>query len=92
MLGFELDFWDYMSFASLAAAGVAFVLIVLFIGGLPGRIAIARKHPDAEAVNVMGWAGLLAVVAGLADVSATAASSNSFASLLPGSSRTVVCR
>lgn len=62
MLGFELDFWDYVTFASLAAAGVAAVLIVVFIGGLPGRIAVARKHPDAEAVTVMGWAGLLAVV------------------------------
>lgn len=62
MLGFELDFWDYVTFASLALAGVAAVLLLLFVGGLPGRIAIARKHPDAEAVNVMGWAGFLAVV------------------------------
>jgi hypothetical protein len=62
MLGFELDFWDYVTFASLALAGVAVVLILLFIGGLPGRIAVSRKHPDAEAVTVMGWAGFLAVV------------------------------
>jgi len=62
MLGFELDFWDYATFASLALAGVAGVLIFLFVAGLPGRIAISRKHPDAEAVNVMGWAGFLAVV------------------------------
>lgn len=62
MLGFEIDFWDYVTFASLVAAGVAFVLIMLFIGGLPGRIAISRNHPDAEAVNIMGWVGFLAVV------------------------------
>jgi hypothetical protein len=62
MLGFELDFWDYATFGSLALAGVAVVLLIVFIGGLPGRIAVARKHPDAEAVTVMGWAGLLAVV------------------------------
>jgi len=61
MLGFELDFWDYATFASLALAGVAFILIIVFIGGLPGRIAVARRHPDAQAVTVMGWAGLLAV-------------------------------
>jgi hypothetical protein len=30
--------------------------------GLAGRIAIARKHPEAEAVNLMGWAGFLAIV------------------------------
>jgi len=29
---------------------------------LPGRIAVARKHPDAEAVNIMGWVGFLALV------------------------------
>jgi hypothetical protein len=30
--------------------------------GLPGRIAIARNHPEAEAVYLMGWIGFLAVV------------------------------
>ena len=34
----------------------------VFILGLPGRIAIARKHPEAEAVYLMGWVGFLAVV------------------------------
>ena len=54
MLGFELDFWDHVTFASLAAAGVAFILIIVFIGGLPGRIAVSRNHPDAQAVTVLG--------------------------------------
>jgi hypothetical protein len=62
MLGFEIDLWDYITFVSLALAGVAFILIIVFIGGLPGRIAVSRNHPDAQAVTVMGWAGLLAVV------------------------------
>ena len=59
MLGFELDFWDYATFATAALAGFAGVLICIWIAGLPGRIAIARKHPEAEAVNIMGYAGLL---------------------------------
>jgi len=62
MLGFELDFWDYATFATAAAAGGAVMLIYVWIAGLPGRIAIARKHPDAEAVKLMGWAGLLPTV------------------------------
>jgi hypothetical protein len=37
-------------------------VFVVWLAGLPGRIAIARKHPDAEAVKVMGWAGLLVAV------------------------------
>src|SRR5271157_4229833 len=29
---------------------------------LPGRIAIARNHPEADAVYWMGWVGFVAVV------------------------------
>ena len=61
-LGFELDFWDYLTFATAALAGAAGVLIFIWIAGLPGRIAIARNHPDAEAVKLMGWAGLLPTI------------------------------
>jgi hypothetical protein len=62
MLGFELDFWDYATFVTFALAGAAAILAYIWIAGLPGRIAIARKHPDAEAVRLMGWAGLLPTV------------------------------
>ena len=62
MLGFELDFWDYATFVTLAFAGLAGLVIAIFIAGLPGRIAIARKHPDAEAVKIMGYAGFLPLV------------------------------
>ena len=62
MLGFELTFWDYVTFAVLAILGAAFLIAFTFILGLPGRIAIARKHPDADAVNIMGWVGFLALV------------------------------
>src|SRR5271165_7315734 len=62
MLGFEISFWDYVTFAALAFLGVCFLCALVFVLGLPGRIAIARKHPDAAAVNVMGWAGALAVI------------------------------
>jgi len=43
----------------LGAVGLGFVVFML---GLPGRIAIARNHPEAEAVYLMGWIGFLAVV------------------------------
>ena len=29
---------------------------------MPGRIALARNHPEAEAVKIMGWAGLLPTI------------------------------
>ena len=62
MLGFDLDLWDYITFAALFVLGVGALVVIIFVLGLPGRIAIARKHPDAEAVNVMGWVGFLALV------------------------------
>jgi hypothetical protein len=62
MLGFDIGFWDFATFAAVLVILVAATAVVIFIMGLPGRIAIARKHPEAEAVNIMGWAGFLAVV------------------------------
>lgn len=62
MLEFSLDFYDYLTFAVILLLMVAAVIAAVVILGLPGKIALARKHPDAEAVNLMGWAGALAVV------------------------------
>ena len=62
MLGFELDFWDYATFLTASLAGLSGVLTYIWIAGLPGRIALARKHPEAEAVKIMGWAGLLPTI------------------------------
>ena len=45
-----------------------FVLLILFatgiatwviLGMLPGRIALSRKHPQSEAINICGWLGAL---------------------------------
>jgi len=62
MLGFSLDFWDFVTFAVLFVAGLGFLAVVVLLMGLPGKIAIARKHPDAEAVRLMGYLGFMAVV------------------------------
>jgi hypothetical protein len=62
MLGFDLDLWDYLTFGVILALVAAFLAAAVFVLGLPGRIAIARKHPDADAINMMGWLGFLAVV------------------------------
>ena len=62
MLGFELTVWDYATFATLAAAVGAVLAIFVWLAGLPGRIAVARKHPEAEAVKLLGYAGLLPTI------------------------------
>ena len=61
-MGFELNFWDYITFVALILGLVGATAALIWIAGLPGRIAIARKHPDAEAVKLLGWAGFLPVV------------------------------
>ena len=61
-MGFQLNFWDYVTFVALLLGLVAATAALIWIAGLPGRIAIARKHPDAEAVKLLGWAGFLPVV------------------------------
>ena len=62
LLGFDLDLWDYLTFLILAICIVALIMSWLFLAGLPGRIAIARQHPEAEAVKYLGYAGLLPTV------------------------------
>jgi len=62
MLGFKLDVWDYLTFLTLILAVVSVVALWLWLAGLPGRIALARKHPEAEAVKLLGYAGLLPTV------------------------------
>ena len=62
LLGFKIDGWDYATFAVLALLVLASLITMVWLAGLPGRIAIARKHPDAEAVKMMGYAGFLAAV------------------------------
>ncbi len=62
MLGFEVGFWDYVTLVvAIVAAGLV-AAAGIWVAGLPGQIAIARKHPDAEAVKIMGYAGFLPVV------------------------------
>ncbi len=35
------------------------VYLLFALGGLPGRIAAQRHHPQADAIRIMGWLGLL---------------------------------
>jgi hypothetical protein len=62
LLGFKLDFWDYATFVVLFLLVLSALVFLVWLAGLPGRIAIQRKHPDAEAVMLMGYAGFLPLV------------------------------
>lgn len=62
MGGIDIGLWDYLTFVALIIFAIAAVVVLVIVAGLPGKIAVSRNHPDAEAVKMMGWAGLLAVV------------------------------
>lgn len=62
LLGQPLDNYDYLTFAALILILAAVMGLILFLMGLPGRIAIKRNHPHAESVRLMGWMGFLAIV------------------------------
>ena len=35
------------------------IILVVVLGPLPGKIAKQRNHPQADAIQVMGWIGLI---------------------------------
>jgi hypothetical protein len=61
--GFGL--YDWLMLIFLIVAIVAGFAIILYIMGLPGKIAISRNHPHAETVKLLGYIGALPVVPGI---------------------------
>jgi hypothetical protein len=62
LLGFHVGFWDYITFLVILVIFVALRAAIIIVLGLPGRIAVARNHPQADAVNALGWFGFLGAV------------------------------
>jgi hypothetical protein len=46
------------SFITLVIIGVAGVLAFILVASIPGQKAKNREHPQAEAINILGWTGL----------------------------------
>ena len=51
-----------LTFAAILAAVAALVWALYIVGSFPGRIARDRGHPNATAISVCGWLGLLTLV------------------------------
>ena len=54
MTGLDIFSWIVFVVMLLSIVGV-----VLSLGQMPGKTAMERNHPQAEAINVAGWLGLL---------------------------------
>ena len=50
---------DYFTFVVLILLTVAGLVGAVFLASLPGKIAADRGHPQADAIRVTGWLGLL---------------------------------
>jgi len=50
---------DIFALIVLTVIVVSILALAVFIGYMPGKIAADRKHPQAEAINVCGWFGVL---------------------------------
>ena len=51
--------FDYIAFLAMAVVFCGLVYLVIALGDLPGKIAKERNHPQAAAITVMAWLGLL---------------------------------
>ncbi len=54
-----MAFLDFFALVVLLVLLGAVVAIWVILGMLPGRIARARKHPQADAINMCGWWGVI---------------------------------
>jgi hypothetical protein len=54
---------SFVGFAILVLLVLIGIWIFVKLAALPGQTAIERGHPQAEAINVLGWVGLLLGVA-----------------------------
>jgi hypothetical protein len=65
-MGFTLQgfgpFLHWLTLGVLALAPVLAAIVIYKLGGLPGSIARARSHPQAEAIAVCGWMGIVTIV------------------------------
>lgn len=50
---------NILTIVILIALAALFGLAVAYLGLLPGRIAKRRNHPQAEAINVASWLGII---------------------------------
>jgi hypothetical protein len=54
-----MGFYDILTIAIILFVLAASIFFVLWLAAFPGKVAAERQHPQAEAINVLGWLSLL---------------------------------
>lgn len=52
-------FLDFMTISIILIVIAVNVYFLLYLAGLPGKIARDRQHPQAEAISICGWLSLV---------------------------------
>jgi hypothetical protein len=50
---------DIFAFIVMGAIAGSILIAAVFLGSWPGKIAARRNHPQAEAIKMCGWLGIL---------------------------------
>jgi cytochrome b561 len=55
-------FLHWMTLVALFVTPVLVAYVIYRLGNLPGAIARSRNHPQAEAISICGWMGIITLV------------------------------
>lgn len=55
-------FLHWLTLIILCILPVLLAYVIYRLGCLPGEIARSRNHPQAEAINICGWMGIITLV------------------------------
>ena len=50
---------DIFTFVVMFVLLTAVAVLIKILGALPGKLAHSRAHPQADAINVCGWLGIV---------------------------------
>ena len=53
---------DVVTIIAILIVVAALVAFVLWLAALPGKIAAGRNHPQADAIMICGWMGIITIV------------------------------
>ena len=54
-----MDFLDIFALIVMAILLAVVIWLVVLLGSMPGNIAKKRGHPQTEAIQVLGWIGII---------------------------------
>jgi hypothetical protein len=56
-----MEVLDIFALVVIALLIAVVIWLVVLLGSMPGKIARARNHPQADAITALGWIGIITV-------------------------------